>query len=235
VRRLLLGILAATLVFALPTTLPGTASAAVPETLPGGLAWLPAETTQVIVVSSGGYRDTFATLTPYEKVNGTWVAAFAPMSARIGGRGFSGSKREGDRTTPTGLYRIGGTMYGLLPNPGVRYAYHRLVKGDYWNENARTRGYNTFQHGRNPGGPSEALWRISPQYTFFAVINYNIPVVRTKRALGSGVFLHEMKAGRATAGCVSLGHGDLLNVLTWLDPARSPRIAMGPDAVIRTL
>ena len=53
--------------------------------------------------------------------------------------------------------------------------------------------YNTFRHvacGARPpfGGGSEALWRISPQYRYFAVIEYNAhPVVPGR---GSAIFLH---------------------------------------------
>jgi L,D-peptidoglycan transpeptidase YkuD (ErfK/YbiS/YcfS/YnhG family) len=41
------------------------------------------------------------------------------------------------------------------------------------------------------------------------------------------VFLHQSTGG-ATAGCVSVAHDVLVGMLTWLDPARSPRIAMAP-------
>ncbi len=44
--------------------------------------------------------------------------------------------------------------------------------------------------------------------------------------LGSAIFLH-VNIGSATAGCVSLPLGQLLDVLRWLDPARAPRIDMG--------
>jgi L,D-peptidoglycan transpeptidase YkuD (ErfK/YbiS/YcfS/YnhG family) len=231
VKALLLGGVTAALLVAGP----GVAAAAAPVVLPAELSTLPPGTGQLLVVSTPRPTDTVATLSAYEFVDGAWRVAFPAMRARIGGRGFSDHKHEGDRTTPTGLYTIGGTMYGILPNPGVHYTYHRLVKGDYWNENARTRGYNTFQHGKNPGGPSEALWRISPQYQYFAVINYNVPVVRRTPARGSGVFLHEMVAGHTTAGCVALARGDLVKVLTWLDPTAAPRIALGPEARLRTL
>ena len=115
---------------------------------------------------------------------------------------------------------------------GVRYAYHRLVADDHWNGNPATPGYNSFVHGPNPGGASEALWQISPQYDHFAVINYNIPVVAADPPRGSGIFLHVMVPGRATAGCVSLARTDLLTILRWFDPAASPRIVLAPRSVL---
>ena len=74
----------------------------------------------------------------------------------------------------------------------------------------------------------------SPQYTHFVVITYNMPPnvpgrrCRTPVA-GSSCTKHSTSAG-PTAGCVSLAHDDLVSVLTWLDPAASPRIVLAPYA-----
>src|SRR4029453_12665415 len=133
-----------------------------------------------------------------------------------------------DEATPTGVYGIDATMYGIAANPGVRYAYHRLVEGDWWNENSASPGYNSFVHGANPGGPSEALWTVLPQYTHFLVIRYNMPAVPHR---GSGIFLHET-ANLSTLGCVSLPHANLVALLRWLDPAASPRIVLAPASAL---
>jgi L,D-peptidoglycan transpeptidase YkuD (ErfK/YbiS/YcfS/YnhG family) len=185
-----------------------------------------------MVVSSDGYGSTTATFEAFTKVDNVWRPAFGAMTARVGSKGFADGKVEGDLKTPTGVYPIGGTMYGIAANPGVRYGYHRLVTDDWWNENPATPGYNSFFHGANPGGASEALWEISPQYDHFAVINYNIPVVAADPPRGSGIFLHVMVPGRATAGCVALGVADLRTILRWLDPAASPRIVMAPRSAL---
>jgi L,D-peptidoglycan transpeptidase YkuD (ErfK/YbiS/YcfS/YnhG family) len=60
-------------------------------------------------------------------------------------------------------------------------------------------------------------------YDYGAVIAYN--TARTP-GRGSAIFLH-VNIGIATAGCVTLPSGELLRVLRWLDPARSPRVRMG--------
>jgi L,D-peptidoglycan transpeptidase YkuD (ErfK/YbiS/YcfS/YnhG family) len=216
-----------------PSASPSTSKATgAPANAAARLRTLPASTRQVIIVSTDGFGSTAGTLEAFSKVNGGWQPAFGAMAARVGSKGFADRKVEGDLKTPTGVYSIGGTMYGIAANPGVRYSYHRLVADDYWNENPATPGYNTFFHGPNPGGASEALWQISPQYNYFAVINYNIPVVRADPPRGSGIFLHVAVPGRATAGCVSLAVGDLLRILRWLDPAASPRIVLSPRSAL---
>ncbi|WP_433199415.1 L,D-transpeptidase family protein [Dactylosporangium sp. CS-047395] len=187
---------------------------------------LPANTTQVVIVQSAGVSATTATLQAYAKSAGAWQPALGPMAARLGSKGFSDAKREGDRTTPAGMFAIDGTMYGIAADPGVRYRYHQVGPDDWWNENSDSPGYNTFSHGPNPGGPSEALWEISPQYTHFAVIRYNMPATPGR---GSGIFLHQSN-GNSTLGCVSLAQSDLTAVLRWLDPSANPRIVMAPTA-----
>jgi L,D-peptidoglycan transpeptidase YkuD (ErfK/YbiS/YcfS/YnhG family) len=215
---------------AAPARTRGTGGAPGQEETPANdaarLRTLPASTTQVVIVQSAAPSATTATLQTYAKSGGAWRPVLGPLTARLGGRGFSDAKHEGDRTTPAGVFAIDATMYGIAADPGVRYGYHQLVADDWWNENSDSPGYNTFSHGPNPGGPSEPLWQISPQYTYFAVIRYNMPATPGR---GSGIFLHQ-STGNSTLGCVSLTQGDLLAVLRWLDPAANPRIVMAPTS-----
>jgi L,D-peptidoglycan transpeptidase YkuD (ErfK/YbiS/YcfS/YnhG family) len=204
-----------------------------PSNKAANLKTLPTTTQQVIIVTGDGYNTTNATLETYAIIRGRWVAVSAPLPARIGKNGFSDNHVEGVPTTPTGVYSIGPTMYGIAANPGVRYPYHQLVANDWWNENPNSTAYNTFQHtSTNPGGYSEALWTEKPAYTHFAVITYNMPpnVAKPVPNAGSGIFLHEFSSTPSgpTAGCVSLSHAHLVGVLTWLNPAADPRIVICP-------
>jgi L,D-peptidoglycan transpeptidase YkuD (ErfK/YbiS/YcfS/YnhG family) len=213
-----------------PSTSVSPSAVAPRSVLAARLRTLPSAAAQVIVVHAPGYSGTHATLETFTKVNGVWQPQFPAMAARIGRNGFADSRTEGDGTTPTGVYGFSDTMYGINPNPGVRYTYHRIVADDWWNENPDSPGYNTFQHTPvSPGGPSEALWKETVAYRYFAVVQYNIPV--TGYARGSGVFLH-VGTGRSTAGCISLAQRDLLRVLAWMDPAKSPQIVLSPDSTL---
>jgi L,D-peptidoglycan transpeptidase YkuD (ErfK/YbiS/YcfS/YnhG family) len=157
---------------------------------------------------------------------GTTVAG--PWPAHVGRAGLATSRREGDGTTPAGTFRLGATVYGIAPNPGVHLRYRRLTCGDWWDEDPSSPTYNSFRHiacGLAPPfrGDSEALWRISPQYRYFAVIDYNADPVVPGR--GSAIFLHV--AVGATAGCVSLPEQRLVRLLRWLRPSAHPRIRIG--------
>ncbi|MFF5225662.1 L,D-transpeptidase [Dactylosporangium sp. NPDC000521] len=201
-----------------------TAAAAAAANDASRLKTLPAGTTQVVIVQAASASATTASLQAYAKTGGAWQPALPAMTARIGANGFSGAKHEGDKTTPTGVFGFDGTMYGIAANPGVKYGYHRVVQDDWWDENSDSPGYNTFHHGANPGGPSEPLWQISPQYNHFAVIRYNMPATPGR---GSGIFLH-VAIGNPTLGCVALPSGDLVALLRWLNPAANPRIVLSP-------
>jgi L,D-peptidoglycan transpeptidase YkuD (ErfK/YbiS/YcfS/YnhG family) len=125
-------------------------------------------------------------------------------------------------------------MYGIAANPGVHYAYHQLVCGDWWDEDPASPQYNTFQHvgcsAPALGGQSERLWLQTVAYQSFVVIDYNTgPVVPGR---GSGVFLH-YDTGGTTAGCVSVAANALVTLLRWLQPASSPLVVIGTDAQIR--
>jgi L,D-peptidoglycan transpeptidase YkuD (ErfK/YbiS/YcfS/YnhG family) len=186
----------------------------------------PSGSTQLVTVQAPA-KTTTAVLSLWTRRGSCWRRVAGPWQARLGRSGLSARKREGDGSTPTGTYRLGGTAYGIAPNPGIHLAYHRLVCGDWWDEDPGSAAYNTFQHvacGTSPafGGGSEALWRIAPQYRYFAVIDYNAhPIVPGR---GSAIFLHV--AVGATAGCVSLPEPRLVRLLRWLRPSARPSIRL---------
>ena len=185
---------------------------------------------QLMTVEASGYETSVAVVSTWSLEDGCWRRAGGPWPSLIGANGFSNHHREGDGTTPTGAYRIASTVYGNDPNPGYRGPYHRIVCGDWWDEDPASPTYNTFQHvpcGSEPsfGGDSEALWTEGLYYPSFAVVEYNShPVVPYA---GSGIFVHA-GTGVPTVGCVSIPKADLDSFLRWLDPAKAPVIAMGP-------
>jgi L,D-peptidoglycan transpeptidase YkuD (ErfK/YbiS/YcfS/YnhG family) len=180
---------------------------------------------QLVVVSSPIYGDTYARLTAYKLVGRHRHPVFGPWVARVGINGFAppGQKREGDGRTPSGSYGFQ-FMFGIRSNPGVHYAYRRVRHYDVWDDDPASPLYNEWVDERqgNPGESPEPM-DIAPAYEYGAVIAYN--TARTP-GVGSAIFLH-VGTGSATAGCVSLPRGELLEVLRWLNPARSPLIDMG--------
>jgi L,D-peptidoglycan transpeptidase YkuD (ErfK/YbiS/YcfS/YnhG family) len=190
-------------------------------------------TDQLITVVAASLRSTTASLEVFRRVGSCFHLAEGPYGAELGRNGLSLHHHEGDDTTPIGLFAIQSTMYGVDANPGVAYRYHHLVCGDWWDEQSSTALYNHFVHvrcGTSPpfGGDSEPLWEATPQYDYFAVIDFNrSPVVPGR---GSAIFLH-VSIGAPTTGCVALPLADLLAVLRFLRPALHPMIAITTRAL----
>jgi L,D-peptidoglycan transpeptidase YkuD (ErfK/YbiS/YcfS/YnhG family) len=198
-----------------------------PQRSPAAAAARPADPLaghQLITVTAASYGATYATLAAYQRTAGTWRRVLGPWTARIGRNGFAppGAKREGDGRTPSGRFGFG-FFFGVLPDPGVRFRYRQSHPYDFWDDDPASPRYNEWVDRRraDPGLGPEPM--DVPGYDYGALIAYN--TARTP-GLGSAIFLH-VNIGIATAGCVTLPVGELLEVLRWLDPARSPRILMG--------
>lgn len=204
---------------------------------------------QLIVVSSPTADpqppQALATLRAYarERAGARWRLAYGPWPAETGSGHLvaAADRREGDQATPTGVFRIGATMYGNDPEPaGLRYAYHRLVCGDWWDEDPYSATYNRFVHvpcGVTPSfAPgSEPLWTETRAYPYFAVIDFNVGPIRAGAdAPGSGIFLHSW-LDAPTQGCVALPESRLLDILRWLRPTQHPAIEIGTKAELAGL
>ena len=194
---------------------------------------------QLIVVSSPTYDPPgyIATFRAYARTGprAPWRSVFGAWAAETGSGHLHDVRHEGDHSTPTGVYAIGPTMYGNDPQPaGLHYAYHRLVCGDWWDEDPDSPRYNRFVHVPcrvTPGFAawSEPLWTETVAYPYFAVIQFNThPIVIGAGAPGSGIFLHSWVGG-PTEGCVALPTARLLAVLRWMNPAAHPQVAIGTD------
>jgi L,D-peptidoglycan transpeptidase YkuD (ErfK/YbiS/YcfS/YnhG family) len=178
-----------------------------------------------------------ATLRAYDRANAgsAWQEVVGPWQAETGyGHLVSPAvRREGDGATPIGVFGVGATIYGNQPKPtGLHYAYHRLVCGDWWDEDPYSPSYNEFVHvacGVTPAFASwsEPLWTETVAYPYLVVIRFNMnPVHGGAHAPGSGIFLHSWVGG-ATAGCVAIHESQLLEIVRWLKPSAHPIIAIG--------
>jgi L,D-peptidoglycan transpeptidase YkuD (ErfK/YbiS/YcfS/YnhG family) len=211
-----------------------SATAPCPPTLANQLADTGSGSQLVTVASLRSTSQTGA-MRVWEKRGDCWAQIAGPWQAWLGIKGISQRKREGDRKTPSGAFGIQPVMFGLAPNPGVRYRYHRIVCGDWWVEDPRSPFYNRFRHvrcGRKPPFrvTSEDMSKSPTAYRHLAVIDYNThPIVPGR---GSGIFLH-VSHGNPTLGCVSVALPQLLELLRWFDPAKRPLIVIGTRSTIR--
>ena len=179
---------------------------------------------QAVTVTVPSYGSTSGVLQGWVRSGGGWQPAFGPWPAWVGYNGVAppGTDREGSGRTPGGVFGFS-FMFGIQPNPGVRYPYRPVTASDFWDDDPSSPQYNEWVSGRAGAGADPEPMDNPPAYDYGAVIAYN--TARTP-GVGSAIFLHVSK-GAPTAGCVSLPTGQLLTVLRWLDPAAAPVISIG--------
>lgn len=176
---------------------------------------------QLVTVTASSYGATEATFVAYEQVGSKWKRVLGPWTAHVGRNGIAapGTKREGDLHTPSGTYGFS-FMFGTAPDPGVSFRYRVAHSYDTWSDDSTSSYYNEWVDSRyhSPGASPEAM--DGRYYKYGVVIAYN--TARTPMR-GSAVFLHVDHAS-PTTGCVTLPTAELLSVMRWLNPARSPQI-----------
>jgi L,D-peptidoglycan transpeptidase YkuD (ErfK/YbiS/YcfS/YnhG family) len=169
--------------------------------------------------------------------NNRWIQV-GSTPARFGVKGLSGNRVEGDGTTPTGIFTLP-TAFGIKADPGTKLSWHAVNSRSWWNENSRSARYNTWHQNCPPSvcwrsstraaRSSEHLADYRPQYNYAVFIGFNagrVKRVPPARPSGSGIFLHVNGSGH-TAGCISVSQAAMVKILRWLDPAKSPHIAIG--------
>lgn len=152
-------------------------------------------------------------MTVHTKHNGVWTETLS-CSARVGSRGITGSKREGDKKTPRGVYSFG-QAFGIAGNPGTSKSYLQVNNNHYWVDDSNSSYYNKLVDASQTGiqwSSAEHLVDYQEAYRYAIAINYNTSCTP---GAGSGIFLH-CSTGRATNGCISVSQGDMIRILKML-------------------
>ncbi|MFE0173124.1 L,D-transpeptidase [Streptomyces sp. NPDC059002] len=212
---------------AAPGTASGTGSTPLPERMAdtgGG--------SQLITAEAAHTGSTRGTVTWWDRRGGGRWVAVGSAPARFGAKGLvaGGSRRQGTRTTPTGVYGLP-YAFGINPRPaGTGHRYRRVTPDSWWCQDNRSHAYNRWTEPRPAdcrAAESEHLSAYAPQYAHALVIGFNYD--RPVRGRGAGIFLHVNGRG-ATAGCVSVPLEAMRRILRWAEPDRRPHIAIGTES-----
>ena len=135
------------------------------------------------------------------------------LKCSIGKSGVTQSKKEGDLTTPKGLFELGLLYYrkDKIKLLKCKIKKRAIKKGMGWCNDSKSKKYNQeisfpFKYG------AEKLYRKDKIYDIFINIKYNqLPIVKGK---GSAIFLHlSNKKYKPTSGCVAIQKRDFLKIL----------------------
>ena len=132
----------------------------------------------------------------------------------VGKKGFSKNKKEGDYTTPRGIFELGNIYYrsDRIQKPQTKLKTIILKKDMGWCDDPKSKFYNKLIKIRKKTKFSyEKLYRKDYKYDLLILIKYNYKkVIRNN---GSAIFLHLTKNYSKTKGCITLQKKDFLILL----------------------
>jgi len=135
------------------------------------------------------------------------------LKCSIGKSGITSSKKEGDLSSPKGIFKLGMLYYRKDRIKSLKSKIKkRIIKKNMgWCFDSRCKKYNKeiyfpFKYR------AEKLYRKDHIYDIFINIKYNChPVVKEK---GSAIFLHLAKINyKPTSGCIAITKKDFLKIL----------------------
>ncbi len=148
----------------------------------------------------------------------------------IGKGGFSTNKKEGDGTTPLGIFPLRECWYRAdrLHIPQTKLPLRVIHETDGWCDDAKSKDYNRHiviapppargaeDNPRKRGEGFERLFRDDHVYDLIVPIGYNDdPIVPGK---GSAIFIHLAHDDfKSTEGCIALEKTDFLAILPAID------------------
>ncbi|TAN59173.1 MAG: hypothetical protein EPN26_00365 [Rhodospirillales bacterium] len=152
------------------------------------------------------------------------VPHLGALHCALGRNGISTNKREGDGTTPAGVFPLRQVFYrpDRIETVRTRMTLWPLTPADGWCDDPESADYNRAIH-LPFNARFEKMWREDGLYDLGCVLGYNDdPVVP---GLGSAIFLHVASPGfTPTEGCVALTFDHLRLLLERLGPGDAMEI-----------
>ena len=130
----------------------------------------------------------------------------------IGKSGLKLKKKEGDKSTPIGTYKIGKLYYrnDRVKKPITKLSTKKIKKNMTWCNDSKSHFYNKEIKINNKIS-HEKLFRKDHKYDYFILIKYNY--VKSVPYKGSAIFIHLTKNYKPTLGCIALSKKDFLILL----------------------
>ncbi len=133
----------------------------------------------------------------------------------IGKNGLNLNKKEGDYSTPKGLFNLK-KLYFRKDRVGVpkcKIKKKIIKKSMAWCDDPKHRKYNEEIKTYN-NSLKEKMYRIDHKYDYLISISHNHQKIQNK---GSAIFIHLTNDYKPTAGCIALGKKDFEILLKLID------------------
>jgi len=135
------------------------------------------------------------------------------VKCAIGKRGIGNKKREGDKITPIGKFKIKTILYRKDRISHFKSKINKLsIRSNMgWCDDPKSKKYNKLI--KIPfKGSAEKLYRKDNTYDIILVLNYNINPIR--KGKGSAIFIHVARKGyKSTLGCIAVSKRSLMKII----------------------
>ena len=135
------------------------------------------------------------------------------VKCSIGKRGIGIKKREGDKITPKGKFKVRYILYRKDRITNLKTKITKLIirRDMGWCDDPKSQSYNKLV--RLPFKYNfEKLYKINNTYDIILVLNFNSNPIRKNK--GSAIFIHVAKKNyKKTAGCVAVSKKDLKKIV----------------------
>ena len=139
------------------------------------------------------------------------------LRCAVGKRGISSKKKEGDKKTPKGEFKLKYILYrkDRILNLKTKLKKIEIKKEMRWCDDPGSKNYNKIISSSNKYS-CEKLWRKQNIYDIILVIDYNLnPIIKNK---GSAIFLHLAKINYPpTKCCVAINKKNMRLLVSKLD------------------
>tara|TARA_B100000780_G_scaffold161148_1_gene112626 strand:- start:5067 stop:5555 length:489 start_codon:yes stop_codon:yes gene_type:complete len=141
----------------------------------------------------------------------------------IGKNGITSYKKEGDFSTPRGLFRLKKLYFrkDRLNSPRCKIKKKVITKSLAWCDDSTQKKYNEEIQVFNKKS-REKFFRIDNKYDYLITISHNEKKTPYK---GSAIFLHLTDDYKPTAGCIALKKKDFEILLKLID--KNTKIQIG--------
>lgn len=211
---------------------PPRPSAPAAPILPLGMKKTLADSRQMIVATGPKLGSTHGTLRIYNLTGGSWKQALS-APCRFGTNGLidGNKRRQGSRTTPTGIWWPGTWVWGWHADPpsGTEMRYKQTTENVWWSDETNST-YNTWVVSSHHVS-GEHLVDVRVQYEYALSTGYNSPPNHVVEGRGTAIFLHVFDPpdfhNGLSAGCIAVSRSDMIRVFRTLDPTLKPSFAVG--------
>ena len=203
---------------------------------------------QLVLVTADDWSASAATVRRFERAapDAAWVPVEKAVPALLGERGLAWGlglhtvpggdgaphKREGDRRSPAGVFRLTGAFGTREKIAGLKLPAVPLSPTLEAVDDPASRHYNRIV---NRAGIARPDWHSAERMGAVRDYALGLVVAHNPRAVpgaGSCIFLHVRSGARTgTAGCTVLRARDLTALARWLDAAREPVLVQLPQAL----